>query len=203
MMVCTSVTHAQQIMDINFIEVDEVCSWFEFKPTNYHMSRLTEVPFTQNTLEQYSDSHILVPVLPLSICDIQGVLPHLFSREYLAPCIKRGGFMHETGSAKWQLIRKEFVPDSTRKTWREQLELVPSGEEIPSARVVLFALIACRLIQNKHMFGGGYARSINTVTQGTHAGIGFMGSQWVDINDWSDLHISRLIGLASKVKYPT
>jgi len=67
----SSQKHAREIMDKNFFGVEEAISHFGINPTRRQLAALSEVPFSEATLQQAKDTHVLVAVFPLSLLEVR------------------------------------------------------------------------------------------------------------------------------------
>jgi hypothetical protein len=127
--------------------------------------------FSVDTLQSCMDTHILVPIVPLSINEIQSAVgdelfwsqakilrqkePNKYSR--LNPkddfLYLREAFAFTKGRAQWLLVRREPVPHSGGLTWPQMLERLPSQEFVPSARVMVYTIILFYLVTGIRLFG--------------------------------------------------
>src|SRR5439155_1937245 len=129
----TSPQCARGIMGANIFGVEEAAASFGISPSAKEMVALAEVPFSEETLEACKDSHVLIPVLPISLLDIRASCKGtgLF---YDQDWYDNRAFAKEHGEAGWQLIRKTPVAGSLSETGDEQIKRLSKDEEVPSVR---------------------------------------------------------------------
>lgn len=127
----------------NFLGVDTAIECFGANLTKRQLSELAEVPYSEATLEQYQDSHILVAVPRISILDMEAEDKYLCAWRK-DDWYKKAPFARRRGKAGWHLIRKGLVSDSIGKPWSERQKLLGENEEIPEARIILYTEIGLR-----------------------------------------------------------
>jgi hypothetical protein len=130
----------------------------------------------------------------------------------LRAAIARGGskaFSHQTWydieavfarleeAPRYRQLRMEAVPESFGKTFPEQQALVPPGEEIPTARVVLMGMVIHFLASRKHLFPHSYVRCIDQTADSDRVGVGDFDSRGFLVGRYSDDSHYAYLGLAS------
>ena len=140
----TAAARAREIMGRNFFGVEEAVKGFKLEPAPAPPDALVTVPFSERLLEESKDTHLLVAVLPLSILDLRGKVDRTLF--YNQTWYRSGNdskspeaFAQAPGEPSWQLVRKTAVPGSASKNWDEQLALLGADEEVPEARVMIYA----------------------------------------------------------------
>jgi len=148
----TNQARCREIMGRNFFGVEEAITHFEVSFSKHEGALLADVPFTEETVTTCKYTHVLVAVFPLSILDIRRrVDRNLFSCRCLGrnhqdsihedSWYNQQAFAKDCGKIGWHLVRKTYVPDSIKKTWDKQQELLGQDEETPSARVLIYTII--------------------------------------------------------------
>jgi len=181
----TSEKRAREIMGRNMFGVKEAVKYFRLTPSVIEYAKLDTVPFSEATLEQCKKTHILVAVFPLSINDIRSRMPPslFFDAHDLGYEAER--FATYKGGASWQLIRKTPVPNSFGKTWHEQQALLAKNEEVPAARVLVYAIIGHYLASGERLLEGDFVRSSDVDSFGLYRIVGYFGSDGLDVHvDW-------------------
>jgi hypothetical protein len=102
---------------------------------------------------------------------------------------------------RYRQLRMDAFPESFGKTFSEQQALVPAGEEIPTARVVLIGLIIHFLVTGMRLFPDCYVRCSDQTSGGHRVFVGDFDSVGFRVDRcWDDDHGDDL-GLASSRKF--
>ncbi|MEK9170563.1 MAG: hypothetical protein AAB674_02870 [Patescibacteria group bacterium] len=195
----TSQKRAREVMGRNCFGIKEAIKHFGVNPSKQQLAALSEVPFSEETLEECKNTHILVAVFPLSILDIRGKMDSkLF---YDTSWYNKEPFAQDHGEVSWQLIRKTPVADSTSKNWSEQQVLLAKNEETPKARVMVYAIIGHYLATSERLFENVYVRCSDLDSDGFRVLVGNFDRDGLDVDyHWVDYQIDYL-GLASSRKF--
>jgi len=184
---------AQRIMSKNFFGIEDAIKHFGIKPTEEQFETLSEIPYSEDVLEECKDTHILVAIFPISILEIRKrVDSNLF---YKQGWYDHQEFAKEKGVLRWKLIRKVPVPDSTSKTWKKQLKLINNNEEVPTAQEMVYAIMGYYLKNGEQLFKRIYVRTSSTVLDGRRDDVGVFGFDGLGIYDLWDDHRRSFIGL--------
>jgi len=148
------------IMQENFLGIDDMVNIFRFVPDDVMLEKMSKVPYDFSTLERYKNNYILVPVLPISIREIADMYPWFKSwllSNYRHNTLSQElsleeSWLDEKPIAGWYLIRKTHFPDSEFKTLSEQEGLLETCNTIPSAQIILYAIVGYVLTQDKLLF---------------------------------------------------
>lgn len=92
----------------------------------------------------------------------------LFDRWYIIESFAK--FAEEP---RYRQLQIEAVKDSFGKTYTEQQTLVPPGEEIPTARVVLTAMAIHFLATGERVFSDHYVRCVDETSGGRLVRVGY------------------------------
>jgi len=185
----SSQKHAREIMDKNFFGVEEAISHFGINPTRRQLAALSEVPFSEATLQQAKDTHVLVAVFPLSLLEVRAKVQGkgLF---YDQKWYNEEAFASERGEVSWQLVRKTPVDNSTSKNWTAQQALLGEDDEVPTTQVLVYTIIGHFLATGERLFEKIYVRTSSVDSGGYrvcvgHFGVGGLsvGSYWDDLSD--------------------
>lgn len=114
---------------------------------------LADIPFSSDTLTKHMSTHFLIFVPAISIKDIMAQQPEHAEQGPGRGFGDEDSFADVPGNAGWHLMRIGMVPDSKRKTAREQLRLLREEERVPSVRVALYAAVAYKLYTGRDLFG--------------------------------------------------
>lgn len=197
---CTQ-SRAREIMGRNMFGIEEALECFGTSPLGRSalaLSLLFEVPFTEETLMECRDTHVLVAVFRMSIVDI---------RDFIGGepfCDHRQEFANNPGTqASWHLIRKAPVANSTSKTGNAQQALLAHNENVPEARVLVYAFMGYLLATGRELFKNVYVRCSDIDSDGRRVDVGTFGWNMLIVgSDRGDAPYSH-IGLSSERKPDT
>lgn len=190
---------AREIMGRNFFGVEEAVKHFGVNPSRQQLVSLSEIPFSEAVLEESKDTHVLVAVFPLSILEIRGkVDSKLF---YDQSWYNKEPFAKDRGEVTWQLVRKTPVDDSTSKNWQEQQALIGKDDEVPTAQVMVYAIIGHHLATGERLFEKFYVRTSSVYSDGNRVDVGYFGAEGLDVDDlWGDRR-GGYLGVSSARKF--
>lgn len=193
----TSHQRAREIMGSNFFGVEEAIQHFHINPNRRQLLALSEIPFSEETLLQCKDTHVLLAVFPLSILEIRERTGNSF---YKQDWYEGETFAHEHGEAKWQLVRKVIVENSLNKTWDEQQPLIGRDEEVPPAQVMVYTIIGHFLATGERLFRES-ARTSSVPSGGDHVAVGLFSADGLRVRSyWGDDRYD-VVGVASAWKF--
>ncbi len=143
---------AKEIMGGNFLGVEEVLKTMGCYLNQNPRLVLHRVPFSRSQLEKYKDTHILLAVVPKSICDMADCTLYeggVFSENFEGDIDKDFLRTRVESLLEWVLIRKEIVPGSTNQyIGKQQIE----GEEPVNSRQLIFLKVTWFLSRKEHLF---------------------------------------------------
>ena len=193
----TSQRQARQIMGVNYFGIEETIKHFGISPSKQQLAALAEIPFTEGTLEECKNTHILVAVFPLNILEIRGKVSGNQRLFYNQDWYNKESFAKDRGEASWALIRKTPVGNSTSKSWQEQQALLGNNEETPTARVMVYTIIGHYLATGERLFERIYVRCSDVGSYGDRVGVGGFDANGLSVyNYWDDSRYGYL-GVAS------
>lgn len=177
----TSQILAKAIMGQNYLSLDSVAQYLKIKPSKADLRLFAEVPFSEDTLKECKYTHILVPVLPISVLDILVRNKHLFYSNN-NPWYPNESFANDRGKAGWHLVRKDIVPSSTFKTWQEQQSLLGKDEEISTARVLIYTIILTYLVTGAKLLPNIDARTSDLVSDRYRVFVGYFCDDGLEVS---------------------
>ncbi|HUZ92463.1 MAG TPA: hypothetical protein VNG29_00500, partial [Candidatus Paceibacterota bacterium] len=86
------------------------------------------------------------------------------------------------------------------KTWQEQQALLSKNEEVPAARVLVYAIIGHYLATGEQLFKGDFVRSSDVVSEGHRVYVGNFDSGGLSVNYYWDNYLIVNVGLSSARK---
>ncbi|MGB8473767.1 MAG: hypothetical protein WCE61_06740 [Candidatus Acidiferrum sp.] len=198
-LVGTTHHRASQIMGQNsfgnFFGVAEAIQHFHVIPYAYHLDDLSRIPFSERTLEECCDTHVLVAVFPLSINQIRNRLAanhgtffsgSRWSQDQDQP------YAIERGKTEWQLVRKTPVPNSIGPmTWEQRMAKLGTDEEVPRARILAYMMAGYYLLTGEPLFRNVRVFSADRTTPTTHVYLGGLDPTKSEGKDYDGLASAR------------
>jgi hypothetical protein len=196
----TSQIRAREIMGQNFFGIEEAIKHFRVNPTGRQIVALAQIPFSETELERHKKTHLLVAVFPLSIQMINGRIKEniLGDKRVFDCCQGNQPFARERGRVEWILIRKSSAPGAYKKTWAQQQAIISRKNEIPDARIMVYAIIGHYLATGIKLFHLGHVRtaSVSPSYEDKHIHVGGFKSRGLRIDVCYD-EIEYEFGIAS------
>ncbi len=192
---------AREIIGKNYFGVEEAIQHFGVKPTRAQISALAEIPFTEAELREVKDTHVLVAVFPLSILEVRDKAECKLFYSHEDAWYNKEAFAKNRGEARWQLVRKTPVDNSTSKTWDEQQALLAQNEETPTAQVMVYTIIGHFLATGERLFENIYVECSDVNSGGYRVGVGCFDSDGLRVGGFSNGVPYSFVGVASARKF--
>ncbi len=193
---------AATIMGSNFHGIDALERHLGVKLSAKSKKLFLSVPFSAATLQACAETHVLVACGALSLMDVRQAQTGLFyakSDPWYGAASEQ--FARSKVKAGWQLVRKNPVPDSTRKTWVEQNALLGADEQVPSASVLAQAILIHYLETEERLYETIYVRVSDVRSGGALVDLGIFDQGGLGVfRNWVSDRNSD-IGLASSRKF--
>jgi len=187
---------AREIMGKNFFGIPEAMKHFGVNPTRRQLAILSEIPFTPEELMMCNDTHILVAVFSLSICDLRSKVANntktLFCKLCKQDWYDNKAFANDKREISWQLILKTPVTNSTNKNWEEQNSLITRDEEVLTAQAVVYTTIGHYLNTDERLFGGVCVRTSSIDPDGNHVYVSYLDEGLYIDSEWDGRRSSNL-----------
>ncbi len=196
----TSQKRAREVMGRNYFGIEEAIKYFGVNPSKQQLATLSEVPFTEATLEECKNTHVLTAVFPLSILEIRGKVPGNQRLFYNQDWYNKESFAKDRGETEWHLVRKTPVDNSTSKTWNEQQALLTKSDETPTVRVMVYTIIGHYLATGERLFEHIYVRCSDVDSDGSRVDVGDFDSDGLDVSGLWDGYRYDFFGVASARK---
>jgi hypothetical protein len=192
--------NARAIMGKNFLGVEEAIERFKLQLTDQDISRLKEIPFSENVLREHKNTHILIADFGLSIVGIKARVDRnlFYSKE--DAWYTNQAFAQKESKPIWRLIRKDIVASSISKTYSQQQSLLTEGEETPEARAMVYTIILSYLVNGNRLFPNVYARCSDLASDGIRVNVGYFDSNGLHVLSNSDDYFNDYLGLAAARK---
>jgi hypothetical protein len=197
----TSQKRAREIMGCNMFGIEEAIKHFGANPSRQQTSALSEIPFSEATLEECKNTHILVAVFPLSILEVRGKVENNLFYSHEDAWYNKQSFAKDKGEISWQLVRKTPVDNSASKTWDEQQALLGKNDETPKAQVMVYTIIGHYLATGERLFENIYVRCSDVASDGGRVYVGRFASGGLYVSSYWDADRDDGLGLASARKF--
>ncbi len=158
---------ARFVMKENFFGVEEAMKYLHVQPSKKDLATLSEIPFTWDTLQELSKTHVLVAVFPLSIVDMQNLFKSSlfwdFRYSYDGKKPRFPSYATEKGTAQWWLIRKVPLVNPRVIAWQSPPKdyLFPE-EQMPGARVMIYTMLGHYLATGERLYENTYILTADT-----------------------------------------
>src|SRR3989338_632377 len=190
---------AREIMgERNVFSSEDAEHYWGITLSSEERAALETIPFSKAELEACKDTHLLTAVLPLSILQMDERNKELIKEGKLPPGTEllydasksswyhNEPFAKERGTAHWALIRKTIVPDSTNKTYKEQLGLLAGEEDVPSTQALIYAILSHFLETGKRLFPRFSLRTHDLTLQRNRVLVGYFLADGLTVNAYAD-----------------
>lgn len=196
-----SLSRAKEIMGKNFLGAEEAIRFLRANQAEEEaMKKLTEIPFSEPTLQECKNTHVLVLDLGLSILDIRQRVDQKLFCSHEDAWYNNQAFAKLIELAQWRLIRRDAIPNSFNKNWEEQLVLLAKNEEVPEARQIAYLAILYYLAKGERLFEHFYVRTRSIASDGLRVSAGGFAARGFGFDRWWDDCRDDGIGLSSSRK---
>ncbi|UZE93410.1 MAG: hypothetical protein IB617_01080 [Candidatus Nealsonbacteria bacterium] len=186
----------QKIMGKNFFGVEEVAKYFGIQLTKEELSKIAEIPFSDKTLQECKDTHILFLGInrdkegkPLTIHRFKEMFPENGQPKfysYQGSWYDKEEFANkETPELRWYLMRKSILEESRSKTYEQQEKLLKENEERERAIVYVYEMLLMFKATGERLFKDDdcvWCKDIDVA--GFHVYIGEFGLEDFSVGYW-------------------
>jgi len=193
---------ARLILGDDFITPEEVTTARGLVYTDEQLAGLDEsFPSLEFIAQCRGNNEMLIPAPPeaLSLLGVREPKRELFRSEeggwYADP---KETFAREdlTDVATWLAVRKDIVPNSTAKKWKEQLPLLSEEEHVPNAAALAWALTTYKEVRGVWLMTDFWARTSSVRSGGLRVILRACDGQ-LSVNDYSDGNRDGVVGVSS------
>lgn len=179
---------AARIMEGNFHQIGDAESQFGFRLNAKQKRALLNVPFSVETLQSVRETHVLVPILPISLMYVhQAVAKEFYPTQQEDPWFGHSDhkFAHKKAELGWHLVRKDEVPGSRSTRWEAQQTMVKLPDFVPSVSVVVQAAMLHFLQTGEKLFVRYWVRTSDVTAFGDRVHVNF-GPDGLIVSYWDD-----------------
>jgi len=170
---------ARLILGDDFISVEEIVKAYGFQYTDAQLEHLARtLPTDMDTLQSTkADDCMLIPGPPsdMTLLGVRDLDNQLF-------CSKTGGWYSKdkekfartdlVKAGQWLIIRKSPIANSKSKNWDEQQDMIESGNRVPNAPEMSYAVTVYYKVRNVYLLGNVYVRTSSVDADGHHVSVG-------------------------------
>jgi hypothetical protein len=194
---------AQSILGVDFITPEEIMKATAVVYSKKQLASLHGAIPPEDVLrwcKEHNFAVVAAPLNPINLLNVRALDNSLFYS-------KEGGWYAEQKFASenktgpgWLMIRKDPVPNSTRKTWDEQNKLISGVERVPNAAEVSWLVTTYFKVRGVRLFESIYVRCSDLDSDGDRVGVGRFGAGGLGVDGiWGGRRDERL-GVASARK---
>lgn len=130
-----------------------------------------------------------------SLIDILDTYPDLMYLDWY----RKEPFAQKKHTGMWEVTPQ--IEGSTNNTWDEQLKLIPEGQEVPPAVVLVVALIHQYGITGERLLSSTYSRTSDVLSDGRRVEVGVFDALGLRVSYWYDrAYDDDFIGVSSARK---
>ncbi|MEX2145313.1 MAG: hypothetical protein WD712_03035 [Candidatus Spechtbacterales bacterium] len=173
----SSYQRARDILGDDFISPQEIAEAIGVSYTEAQLASLTSTLPEKEVLQWARDNGFAVvagPPSEMNLLDIHELNTDLFFEKndpWFAD--KRQKFARsDTVGTTWLVIRKDPVPNSTRKTWSEQQDQLSDNERVPNVAEATWFFTAYAKVRGIRLVPHVYVRTSSVDSGGYHVSVG-------------------------------
>lgn len=144
-----SQVRARAIMGCNMFGIPEAAKHFKVAPSRHQLSMLEKIPFSEVTLQECKDTHILCAVFPFSVLDIcRSLAP---GECYADMWYAKQSFAKIKNDVRWMLIRRHPIEAPGDRNWWHPESLLGNREEPLALRTILYAAVGFHRVTGEEL----------------------------------------------------
>jgi hypothetical protein len=197
---------ARLILGDDYITPEEVATAYGVRYTDEQLEHFADtLPDTQTILWLRANGYMLIagPSTEMNLLQVRKLDNQLFYSKTEGWYAKDKEKFAKDDTAKageWLAIRKDEVPNSFNKTWKEQQDLITEVEHVPNAPEVSYAVTAYFKVRDIYLLRGKYVRTSSVSAGGDRVHVGDFDGDGLDVNDYWDGNRGGRIGVSSARK---
>jgi hypothetical protein len=194
---------ARLILGDDYITAEEVAKVYNFSYSDEQLQHLEEtLPDMKTILWLRANEYILIagPPTELNLLQVRELDNKLFyskTEGWYSNDKEKFARNDTTKAGEWLAIRKEAVPNSFSKTWKEQQELITDVEHVPNSSEVSYIITTYFKVREVRLFENKYVRTSSVDVDGDHVYVRDFDEDGLVVNRYRDDYRSDSIGVAS------
>lgn len=196
---------AREILGQDFISPEEIAAARGLTYSTEQIAELERTLPNRETLEWLKrNDYYLVAGSPreMSLLDVRGLeRSYFYSKTDGWYANESEAFArNEKVTCRWYMLRKGIVPNSTRKTWSEQKDLLSDLETAPMAVEKIWGMTVYKAVRGIYLLGSIYGRTSSVDSDGNRVYVGNFDDDGLRVDDWDDTDRYGTLGVASSRK---
>lgn len=197
---------ARLILGDDYITPEEVATAYGTSYTDEQLEHFADtLPDTQTILWLRANGYMLIagPPTEMNLLEVRELDNKLFyskTEGWWSEGNQTFSREDKVACGEWLAIRKDEVPNSFSKTWKEQQDLLSEDEHVPNAPEVSYAVTAYFKVRGIYLLRGKHVRTSSVSAGGDHVNVGVFDGDGLDVlNYWDDCR-NGYIGVSSARK---
>lgn len=197
---------ARTILGDDFIAPEEIAKSRGLTYSDTQIAEFGSTLPTQEVLEWCRDNGFMLMAgspRAMSLLDIRELeRDHFCSKEegwYADSC--EAFARNDKVETKWLILRKEPVPDSTRKNWGEQRALLSDVECVPNIAEQVWGLTTYKAVRGIYLLPSMCVRTSSAASDGSQVGVGGFDGDGLRLNGYNDHRYDHHLGVLSARKF--
>ena len=197
---------AHLILGDDYITPEEMAEAYGFSYTDEQLEHFADtLPDTQTILWLRANGYMLIagPSTEMNLLRVRDLDNQLFyskSEGWYAKDKEKFAKTDVVKADEWLAIRKEAVPNSFDKTWKEQQGLITEVEHVPNAPEVSYAVTAYYKVRGIYLLRGKYVRTSSVDAGGGRVCVGLFVEGGLYVGHYWDDGRSSDVGVSSARK---
>jgi len=186
---------ARHIMGKNFLGVEELSQHFHIRLTREELAKVRDIPFSESTLRQCKDSHILFLGVgwdtegkPLTITRLREMFPVTgqprFRSYPKSPSAPQEYADQATAELRWYLIASSLREESRSKPYWQQELFLKENEYRERAVVYVYMILLMFKARGERLFEKDLVWCNDVGTDGATVAAGYFGPEGLYVSDW-------------------
>lgn len=183
---------ARLILGDDYITPEEVANAYGTSYTDEQLEHFADtLPDTQTILWLRANGYMLIAGPPtemnlLEVWELDNKLFYSKTEGWWSESNQTFSREDKVACGEWLAIRKDEVPNSFSKTWKEQQDLLGEDEHVPNAPEVSYAVTAYFKARDIYLLRGKYVRTSSVSADGDRVYVGLFDGGGLSVNDfWS------------------
>jgi len=194
---------ARLILGDDYITPEEVATAYGTSYSDEQLEHFADtLPDTQTILWLRANRYMLIagPSKEMNLLEVRKLDNKIFyskTKGWYAENCQTFSRDDKVVAGEWLAIRKDEVPNSFSKTWKEQQDLITEVEHVPNAPEVSYAVTAYYKVRGIYLLRGKYVRTSSVSAGGHHVNVGNFDGDGLNVNNYWDDNRNGNIGVSS------
>lgn len=183
---------ARRILGDDYITPEEVATAYSVSYTDEQLEHFADtLPDTQTILWLRANGYMLIagPPTEINLLEVRELENKLFyskTEGWYAKNNQTFSRKDKVVAGEWLAIRKEEVPNSFSKKWKEQQDLITEDEYVPNAPTASYAVTAYYKVRGIYLLRGKYVRTSSVSAFNHRVRVGYFDGDGLHVDDYWD-----------------